>query len=441
MNPTRHLSFGSLRHAMSSLFNRLPDLRQASKVDYSYHDALMSGFACMFFQDPSLLEFQHRLAEEKQHNNLHTLFGIDKTPESTQIRTIIDQVESHYFRPLFPTYLSRFQQGNHLKQFELLPGLHFCPIDGTQYFSSQNIHCQNCLTATHRNGTTTYSHKVIQAGLMHPDQRQVIPLMPEEISNRDGGTKQDCEVNAGKRLIPKIRQDYPDLGLILGGDSLFSKQPFITDVISANMHYLFVAKPTDHIYMMAWLEATGMSQMQEMHMVDDQGRQHIYTWLNDVPLNGNKNTLRVNYLDYRIMARDKDGNERLVYHNSWVTDIIITHDNIDLLSRAGRCRWKIENECFNTLKNQGYHIEHNYGHGSKHLCFNFYLLTLIAFYVHQIFELTDELYQACRQKFGSKTHMWETLRSYIKILVFDTWDHLLDFAYTPSHYELSFRPP
>jgi len=276
---------------------------------------------------------------------------------------------------------------------------------------------------------------------MHPDQRQVLPFMPEEISNRDGGTKQDCEVNAAKRLLPKIRQDYPDFGLILGGDSLFSKQPFISDVLSANMHYIFVAKPTDHIYMMAWLESEGISQMQEMHIVDDQGRQHIYTWLNDVPLNGYKDTLRVNYLDYRIMARAKDGNDHLVYHNSWVTDIVITQENIEILSRGGRCRWKIENEGFNTLKNQGYHIEHNYGHGSNHLCFNFYLLTLIAFYVHQVFELTDGLYQACRQKFGSKTHMWETLRSYIKILVFETWDHLLDFAYTPSKYNLSFHPP
>ena len=107
MNPTRHLSFGSLRHALSSRFTHVPDPRQASKVDYSYHDALMSGFACMFFQDPSLLQFQRRLEEDKHRNNLHTLFGIDETPESTQMRTMIDQIESHHFRSLFPTYLSR----------------------------------------------------------------------------------------------------------------------------------------------------------------------------------------------------------------------------------------------------------------------------------------------------------------------------------------------
>ena len=441
MNPTRHLSFGSLRHALSSRFHALPDPRQAGKVEYAFHDALMSGFACMFFQDPSLVQFQHRLEDEQQRNNLHTLFGIQHTPESTQMRTVIDQVESHHFRPMFPTYLSRLQQGHHLDQFELFPGLYLCPIDGTQYCSSQHIHCQNCLTMTHGNGETTSTHKVIQAGIMHPDQRQVIPLMPEEISNRDGGTKQDCEVNAAKRLVPKLRQDYPDLGLILTGDSLFSKQPFISDVISAQMHYLFVAKPTDHICMMAWLDADGVSRMQEKHIVDEKGRRHIYTWLNDVPLNGHKDTLRVNYLDYRIISLDKHGNERISYHNSWVTDIVITDENVEILSRAGRCRWKIENECFNTLKNQGYHIDHNYGHGSNHLCFNFYLLTLVAFYFHQIFELTDGLYQACRKKFGSKAHMWETLRAYIKILVFDTWDHLLDFSYTPTKYDLYFHPP
>lgn len=441
MNPIRHLSFGSLRQALSSHFQDLPDTRQAGKVDYSVHDALMSGFACMFFQDPSLLHFQRRLEEAQHRNNLHTLFGIHQTPESTQMRDLIDQVDSSHFRPIFPAYFSRLGRGKHLEQFELFPGLYLCPLDGTQYFSSAHIHCGNCLTTTHSNGKTTYSHKVIQAGLMHPDQRQVIPFMPEEISNRDGGTKQDCEVNAAKRLLPKIRQDYPDLGLVLAGDSLFSKQPFISDAGSANMHYIFVAKPTDHICMMAWIDAYGVSDMQEMHLVDEKDRQHIYRWLNDVPLTGHKDTLRVNYLDYRIVSRGKDGNERIVYHNSWVTDIVITHENVALLVRAGRCRWKIENECFNTLKNQGYHIEHNYGHGSNHLCFNFYLLTLLAFYVHQIFELTDRLYQDCRQKFGSKAHMWETLRSYIKILVFDTWDHLLDFAYTPSKYDLAFHPP
>lgn len=107
--------------------------------------------------------------------------------------------------------------------------------------------------------------------------------------------------------------------------------------------------------------------------------------------------------------------------------------------KAGRCRWKIENECFNTLKNQGYCIEHNYGHGEKNLSINFYLLTLIAFSFHQVFELTDKLYQECRKHFGSKMHLWENLRSMLRMFIFDIWEFLLAFALHPENYN-SDRP-
>ena len=124
-----------------------------------------------------------------------------------------------------------------------------------------------------------------------------------------------------------------------------------------------------------------------------------------------------------------------------LTKVEIRSDNVAILVRAARCRWKIENECFNTLKNQGYYIEHNYGHGKKNLCFNFLLLTLLAFFFHQIFELTDHLYQACRKKFGSKRNMWENLRVRIRFFVFETWELFLDFALNQRKYIISLRPP
>ena len=276
---------------------------------------------------------------------------------------------------------------------------------------------------------------------MHPDQRQVIPLMPEEIVNSDGNIKQDCEINAAKRLIPKIREDHPQLGIIIVGDDLFSKQPFIKEVLNARMNYILIAKPQDHQYMMEWINAFDPGEINEMCTMDEKGRKHIYQWVNGIPLNGQEGSINVNYFFYRIISKDKSGNEVVCYKNSWITDIEITKKNISTLVRGGRCRWKIENECFNTLKNQGYHIEHNYGHGSQNLCFNFFLLTLLAYFFHQIFELTDNLFQSCRKKFGSKRHMWETLRAYIKILVFSTWEHLLDFALTPTKYKISLQPP
>ena len=66
-----------------------------------------------------------------------------------------------------------------------------------------------------------------------------------------------------------------------------------------------------------------------------------------------------------------------------------------------------------------------------------YLLTLLAFYFHQIFELTDGTYQACRKKLGSKRYMWEVLRGTIRILVFESWEHLMDFIlYRESYGEM-----
>ena len=434
MDIKKHLSFSSLRSFLSSAFRKIPDLRQEGKVKHSVHDAAMSAFACMHFQDKSFLQFEKRLEETLHPENLMQLFDIQTIPEVSQIRKVLDRIDSEHFRPIFKEIFSRLQRGKYLEQYQVLPGLYYAAMDATEYFNSKKINCSSCLTCEHANGDVTCSHKTLQVAIMHPDMRQVIPLMPEEIHNTDGQLKQDCEMNAAKRLIPKLRQEHPKLGLIIGGDALFSKQPIIEDVLANGMHYLFVAKPDDHEYMMLYIGT--LRELQQVHSISRQEgeKTYRYEWANDVPLNKRKDGIRVNFFSLTIISKQKDGSEKITFRSSWITDLPIDKANIEIFVKIGRCRWKIENECFNTLKNQGYAAEHNYGHGENYLAFNIYLLTLVAFSFHQIFELTDRLYQACRKKFGSKTHLWETLRSYIKILVFKTWETLLDFALDPVKY-------
>lgn len=458
MKLKKHLNFSGLRKVLSSCFNKIPDHRQLNKVTYSIHDALMSGFACMHFQDPSLLQFQKRLEKKHHKSNLQTLLGIKKIPELTQLRDIIDTVDSEHFTYFFDTYFHQLQRGKHLLQYQLLPGLYYVPMDGTEYFSSYSVSCKKCLKTKSKKkvkkgemsdeelcdeeneDTVRHSHRSVQVAIVHPDMRQVIPLMPEEIHNTDGATKQDCEMNAAKRLIPKLRKAHPQLGMIMGGDDLFSRQPIIEDILEARMHYIFVAKPESHAYLMEWLNA--YPKLNEVTIVDQKNDvRHLYQWMNDVPLHGGKDAIRVNYFEYKMYTKNKQGKEIVGYQNSWVTDLEVTQENISTLVRGGRCRWKIENECFNTLKNQGYCIDHSYGHGDENLCFNFYLLTLIAFSVHQIFELTDKLYQVCRQHFGSKKNLWDHVRAYIKLFVFNTWEELLSFTLNPEHYLPERMPP
>ena len=371
----------------------------------------------MYFQEPSLLQFQRSLEDEAHENNLRTLFQVTSIPKDSQMRDVMDEVDSKEVEPAFDQFFRPLQRGKHLEQYRVFGKYYIGSIDGTDYFASDRIHCPGCLTQEKKKGVR-FAHKIVQAALMNPRIRQVIPLAPEEVRNTDGAQKQDCEINAGKRLIRKMHQSHPKLPLIIVGDSLYSKQPMIEEILILGNRYVLAAKPDDHKKLMEWVnELRLLSEVMHMEVKDGKGRTHVYEWANEVPLNDNKKTLTVNYFEYWIM----EGND-ISFHNSWITDFAVDDDNVEELVRIGRCRWKIENEVFNTLKNQGYHIEHSYGHGNKHLSMNFFLLNLLAFFMHQIFELTDNLYMAVRKKCGSKQAMWERLRSVITVLIFEDWE-------------------
>ena len=423
----KHLSFSSLRKIFSQRVFQIEDSRQEAKVGYEIHDCCLSGFAMMYFQDPSMLEFQTRLQKQRNKNNLQTLFDVRSIPKSTQLRDVVDIIPSESFDPIFSDYFRSLQRSKQLEKFQFLNGRYLMPIDGTQYFSSKTISCPGCLTKKHKNGDTTYSHQVLGVSIVHPDLRQVIPLAPEPIQNIDGSSKQDCERNAGKRLLQKIRTTHPKLNIIITGDDLFSNQPFLDELKKNRMSYILVAKPSDHKFLFNGLSIIKQrDEINTFEFSDQKGRHHIYEWFNGLPLNGTKQADNVNFFEYTIIADDK-----VAFHCSWVTSIPIDQANVKMLVKGGRARWKIENENFNTLKNLGYHAEHNFGHGKKHASFNFFIFILIAFFLHQILELTDPLYQRCRSTFSSCKEYWNQLRCTLRILVFNSWEHLLNFILSP----------
>lgn len=381
----------------------------------------------MFFQDPSINAFQQRLEDKQQLNNLKTLFNVSKIPKSTQLRTALDDIPSTQVELLFEDFFRPLQRGKQLETFEFIDGQYLIPLDGVQYFSSNKISCDHCLTKTIKK-TTTYYHQVVAATVVCPGIKQVIPLACEPIQNIDGTTKQDCEINAGKRIIDKIRTAHPKLKIIICADSLYSKQPFIDLLKHKGMSFIIVAKPTDHKILYQWFsEFHQMGETQQVEITDHKGRRHLYEWANNIPLNGTKDADNVNYFEYTIFKDDK-----VTYHNGWVTDITISNDNVIELVKGGRARWKIENEAFNTLKNQGYHLEHNFGHGKKHLSYNLLLFNILAFFTHQIFELSDRYYQKCRGKFTSRKEFWNQLRCTIRILIFPSFESLLKFIIDPE---------
>lgn len=421
--PTRkHLSFDPLIHQIRLRAEQLPDTRDESDCDFSVADAVMSAVAMFSLKDPSLLAFQERRNDE----NMKNLFRIRQVPSDTQMRVILDPLEPDLLRPLFSDPFQQLQRGKALEPFVFHEGHYLLSVDGTEYFWSKKIHCESCLQRKNsKTGEITYYHQMLGAALVHPDHRQVIPFAPEPIVKQDGNNKNDCERNAAKRLLQKIRVKHPKLPLIVVEDGLASNAPHIRLLKSLWMHFLLGAKPDDHEHL-----------FDEVARADAEGRVTTIRWtdenhadvqceirfVNYLPLNKSNPDLIVNFLQY--IEYGSDGSIRKRF--SWVTDLTITDDNARHLVRGGRARWKVENETFNTLKNQGYHFEHNYGHGQINLSVVFAMLMMLTFLVDQTQEFCCPLFQSVHKKLGSRRAVWDHVRSHFRHFQFRSMEHLYE---------------
>jgi hypothetical protein len=264
---------------------------------------------------------------------------------------------------------------------------------------------------------------MLGAALVHPERKEVIPLAPEAIVKQDGNTKNDCERNAARRLLRYIRQEHPHLQLIIVEDGLASNAPHIRDLLSMRMHFMLGAKPGDHEFLYDRLidafDDDRVTTLSWTHEEDPEITCEI-AFVNGLPLNRSNQDLKVNVLQYMQFGPADERPKTF----SWVTDLPITRANAKHLVRGGRARWKIENETFNTLKNQGYHFEHNYGHGDKNLSVVFAMLMMLAFLVNQIEQIGCPLFRAVAKKFRTKRALWENVRSHYQHFIFQSMWHL-----------------
>ena len=323
-------------------------------------DCLMAGLAVFGLKYPSLLRFDaDSRGNETIRSNLKSLYGVERAPSDTALRERLDAVNPRDLRRAFKCVFAALQRGKALEAFSYL-GHHLLSVDGTGYFASQSVHCQNCCEKHHRNGRTTYYHQLLGAALVRPQRKAVIPLAPEPIVKADGAKKNDCERNAAKRLLTDVRREYPHLKLIVLEDALASNGPHIQLLKKLDLRFIPGAKRGDHEHLFRWVETA--RETQTFVTTEEDGTRHRFRFLNGAPLNDAHFELAVNFLAY--WERRPNGKEQ---HFAWVTDLRITDLNALALMRAGRARWRIENETFNTLKNQGYHFEHNFGYVAQRI--------------------------------------------------------------------------
>jgi hypothetical protein len=424
----KHLSADALYALLGESFAGVPDPRRANSP-IPLCDALLSAFALFALKDPSLLAFDARRSD----GNLKTLFGIGQIPSDTRMREILDEVDPEHLRAAFGDVFRPLQRGKALEPFVFYAGAYLLSLDGTGYFSSPTIHCDLCQVKERHDGTVTYAHQMLGAVIVHPDHREVIPLAPEPIQKQDGETKNDCERNAARRLLGKIRCEHPHLEFIVIEDGLASNGPHLRDLRDQRMHFLLGVKPGDHAFLFAQVEAA-RREGRSPKLVRKEGKIRAeVSWVWDVPLNESNQDLRVDFLEYN--AYDAEG--KRLKHFTWITDLHVTLRNAWHFARGGRARWRIENETFNTLKNQGYHYEHNFGHGRKNLSVVFAMLMMLAFLVDQAQQLCCPLFRAVWKKLGSKRALWDNLRSHFRHFRF----HSMRQLYEAILYDLAKEVP
>lgn len=516
MQARKHLSakgmLGLVREKFKDI-NCPRTLKKRSANPIELVDCLMSGLAIFGMKFPSLLQFEEQSKEGGiTKRNLRTLYQVGQIPSDTYLRERLDEVNPREVRKIFKVLFAQVQRGKVLEDYTYMDGHYLLPMDGTSFFSSPTIHCENCcvkqrnrpklvyakniptegnkfkpytyilvermhvgwglfyvneshemveiglqnlpglrsylivrtrrelesprvrkiIEAYHneRYGrAVTYYHNMMCAAIVHPDTKIVLPFAPEPILKTDGTTKNDCEQNATKRLIADIRREHPHLKLIAVQDALGATSTNLMEFKFADMRFIVGLKPDNHGYLFNLVHAAECQTYQ--HKTDD-GKTHRYRYLNQVPLN--KTGFEINFLEY--WETDKNGE---VQHFSWVTDIPITDDNAYQLMRGGRTNWKLENNVFNTLKNQGYHFSHNFGHGYQYLSSVLGLLMMLAFFIDQIQEYCCDQFKGARKKFRTRIGLWQKMRGLFLNYAIANWEDLYN-AIAYGHKEAELNP-
>ncbi len=449
--------------------------RPCRKSRYEVTDHLMSAFVALQQKFSSLLGFDEATRSRKRKGmsrrtraNLRKLYRIKRVPSDSGLRKFLDRINPIHLRSAFLELFRMLQRNGVLKRYWWEDKHYLVSIDGTGVFSSNHLHCEHCCQKQHENGAITYYHQAVGAAVVHPDQSEVIPLAPEPISKQLIGSEadpevgpkdeeltdfpyrytdryrwessnkwliNDCESRAIRRLVTRLHREHPRLKIVVLADGLHSNATFIKLLKRYRMSFIIVARPSNHEHLFElFVKADETGESHRLVCWDKAGVKYTYIWVNQQPLNQANPELKINFLWCEIEA---PGEKPAIF--SWVTDWEINDSNVQKIAQAGRSRWQIE-DTFNSLKNRGYQLEHNYGHGKEHLSTVFLFLMMLAVLVDQMELIACTLFKRAPQMIGSLQEVWIEIRCHLRMHCLTDWNHLyqllvygmLDFVPKPA---------
>ena len=405
-----------------------PDKRRGGEVTYSMADIGLSAFSLFFMQSESFLAHQRELEDGRKMSNCQSLFGMQAIPTDNHIRSMLDPVDPAHLQPAFDDVLAALRQHGGLAAFQRLGGRVLIALDGTEYFCSQKLGCPQCLTRKRANGKTERYHAMLAATVVAPGHAMALPLMPAFIAPQEGAKKQDCERRAAKRWLAAHGERVRDLRPVYLGDDLFACQPMAEAITAAGGDFLLTAKPSSHKALYDFMQGAAVEAHTVKQKAAGKRLTYRYRWFEQAPLR-DKEAMLVNWVGVTVT----DAKGKVTYDNAFVTSLPVTSDTVAEIVACARARWKIENESFNVLKSNGYHLgfcaannlEHNFGHGKQNLAMVFAAMNLLAFAIHTVCDCLEQAWIAARTAKRARQRFFEHIRTITAYLVFPDWQTLL----------------
>jgi len=412
----------SLLAQLRAVCATFPETRKGRGGNIAVADFGLSAFALFFMQSASFLAFQRALEKGRGRSNCESLFGIGTIPSDNYIRDMLDGVDPALLQPCFERMEQLLAAPPLRASFARLDDRILIAWDGTEYFCSQKLGCPHCLTRKRANGKVESYHTLLAATAVAPGHAKVVALFPEFIAPQDGAEKQDCERNAAKRWHSSHADRLRPLRPVYIGDDLFACQPIVTMLADAGDDFIFTCKETSHKALYDFINGAEPERHVETIRKGKAVETRRYRWITAVPLRDGKDAALVNWIAFEIF--DRHG--AVKYAIAWVTSLPVSKANVALIAAAGRARWKIENETFNVMKNHGYELEHNFGHGKTFLAMTLAALNLLAFAWHSALDIVEPPWQAARQAAATRSSFFAHILTLTTYVVFPSWGAVLE---------------
>jgi len=401
INPQEAL-FKTIQHFVPKFFtalSRIPDPRDPTRMVYPIQECILVGLLAFVLKTRSRRNIKYRLGTPKFITNMRqigeVLYPQEPFPDTLlhgdTLNKLVTRIHVKYSEELRNLVLRTLIRSRVLEKWRIM-GSYAIAIDGTGVVNYYNRHCPHCLTRRLADGGTLYYHPVLEAKLVCPGVGLALSIGTEFIENlSEYVDKQDCELKAFRRLIPKLRKDFPQTPICLLLDALYANEGVFKLCEEQRCSYLITFK--EGSMPATWEEFQALKRHIKNKRIDSfqAGQARTFEWVNDIAYNGR--TLNA----VEMWETAADGKK---FYGAWLSSWLITQDNVKSVALGGRGRWVIENEGFNAQKNGGYELEHAFSNGSAAMK-HFYILLQIAHIFNQLMEKGSLLRKKIRQTMGS----------------------------------------